>query len=78
MVEAGTRFEVAWSGTTGEGDFIAVARPRSGRGKHLDWSYTDLGSPMTLAAPFEAGKYVVRYVSGKSNKILTRQPIEVR
>jgi Ca-activated chloride channel family protein len=78
VVEAGTRFEVAWSGTTGEGDFIAVARPRSGRGKHLDWSYTDLGSPMTLAAPFEAGKYVVRYVSGKSNKILARQPIEVR
>jgi hypothetical protein len=55
VVEAGTRFEVAWSGTAGEGDFIAIARVRSDPKKHLDWSYTDLGSPVTLAAPFDAG-----------------------
>jgi len=78
VVEAGTRFEVAWSGTAGKGDFITVARPRSRRNKHFDWSYTDLGSPVTLAAPFEAGRYMVRYVSGKSNRIIARQPIEVR
>jgi Ca-activated chloride channel family protein len=78
VVEAGTRFEVAWSGTAGEGDFITVARAHSGPKKHLDWTYTDLGSPVTLAAPFEAGKYVVRYVSGTTNKIVARQPIEVR
>ena len=78
VVEAGTRFEVAWSGTAGEGDFITVALARSGPKKHLDWSYTDLGSPVTLAAPFEAGKYVVRYISGTSNNIVARQRIEVR
>jgi len=78
VVDAGTRFEVEWSGTARKGDFIAIARTRSGRKKHLDWSYTDLGSPVTLAAPFDAGKYVVRYVSGTSNKILARQTIEVR
>jgi Ca-activated chloride channel family protein len=78
VIEAGTRFKVAWSGTSGQGDFISVARPRSGRSQHLDWSYTDLGSPVTLAAPFEAGKFVVRYVSGKSNKIVARQRIDVR
>ena len=78
VVEAGTRFEVAWSGTAGEGDFITVALARSGPKKHLDWSYTDLGSPVTLAAPFEAGKYVVRYISGTSNKIVAHQRIEVR
>ena len=78
VVEAGTRFEVAWSGTTGKGDFITVGGTRSARMKHLDWSYTDLGSPVTLAAPFEPGKYVVRYVSGTTNKIIARQQIEVR
>jgi Ca-activated chloride channel family protein len=78
VVEAGTRFEVAWIGTAGEGDFITVAHARSGPKNHLDWSYTGLGSPVTLAAPFEAGKYVVRYVSGTTNKIVARQPIEVR
>jgi len=78
VVEAGTRFEVAWSGTAGEGDFITVADVRSGPKKHLDWSYTDLGSPVTLAAPFEEGKYVVRYISGASDAILAHRPIEVR
>jgi Ca-activated chloride channel family protein len=78
VVEAGTRFEVSWSGTAGDGDFITVAHARSGPKKHLDWSYTDLGSPVTLAAPFEAGKYVVRYVSGTNQKIVARRQIEVR
>jgi len=78
VVEAGTRFEVAWSGTAGQGDYVAVARPRSGRKNHLDWSYTNLGNPVTLAAPFETGRYVVRYVSGTSNRIVAHRPIEVR
>jgi Ca-activated chloride channel family protein len=78
VVEAGTRFEVAWSGTAGKGDFITVAHPHSEPKDHLDWSYTDLGSPVTLAAPFEAGKYVVRYVSGTTNEIMAHQPIKVR
>jgi Ca-activated chloride channel family protein len=77
-VEAGTRFEVTWSGTAGEGDFIAVATPRSGTKKHLDWAYTSLGSPVTLAAPFEAGQYVVRYISGASQKVIARKPLKVR
>jgi Ca-activated chloride channel family protein len=78
VVEAGTRFEVAWKGTAGEGDFVAVAHRGSGPKQHLDWSYTDLGSPVTLAAPFEAGQYVVRYISGTSQEIVARRPIEVR
>ena len=78
VVEAGTRFEVAWTGTAGEGDFIAVAEARSGPQNHLDWSYMNLGSPVTLAAPFETGTYVVRYVSGTSNEIVVRRKIEVR
>jgi hypothetical protein len=78
IIAAGTRFEVAWAGTAGEGDFIAVARPGSGSNKHLDWSYTNLGSPVTLAAPFDAGRYVVRYISGGNQKIVVRASIEVR
>jgi Ca-activated chloride channel family protein len=77
-VEAGTRFEVAWEGTAGEGDFVTIAHPRSGPERHLDWSYTDLGSPVTLAAPFEAGTYIVRYVSGTTDGIVARRKIQVR
>ena len=78
VVEAGTRFEVAWTGTAGEGDFITVAQVRSGPKNHLDWAYTALGSPVTLAAPFEAGRYVVRYISGTTNRVVTHRQIEVR
>jgi len=78
VVEAGTRFEVEWTGTAGEGDFLAVASPGSGAKKHFDWTYANLGSPVTLAAPFEPGRYVVRYVSGATQKVVARQPLEVR
>jgi Ca-activated chloride channel family protein len=78
VVTAGTRFEVVWTGTATEGDFIAVAKPRTRAKNFIDWAYTSYGSPVTLAAPFEPGSYVVRYVSGASNEIIARSRIEVR
>lgn len=78
VVEAGTRFEVRWTGTAGEGDFLAVASRGSGAKKHFDWTYASIGSPVTLAAPFEPGQYVVRYVSGATQKVVARQILRVR
>ena len=78
VVDAGTRFEVAWTGTTGDGDFISVSRPRSHVKNYLDWAFTSFGSPVTLAAPFEPGSYVVRYVSGANNEIKARRRLKVR
>jgi Ca-activated chloride channel family protein len=78
VVDAGTRFEAGWRGTPGAGDFIAVARSQWGPKRHLDWSFTDLGSPISLAAPFDAGRYEVRYVSGETGRIIDRREIEVR
>jgi Ca-activated chloride channel family protein len=78
VVEAGTRFEVEWTGTAEEGDFLAVASPGSGAKKHFDWTYANLGSPVTLAAPFEPGQYVLRYVSGATQKVVARRPLKVR
>jgi Ca-activated chloride channel family protein len=77
-VDAGTRFEVAWTGTSEEGDFVALTRVRTGIEEHLDFAFTNLGSPTTLAAPFQPGRYVVRYVSGVSGKVLARSPIDIR
>ena len=78
VVTAGTRFEVAWSGTAKDGDFIAVAKPKTRVNNYIDWAYTSHGSPVTLAAPFEPGSYVVRFVSGASNEIIARRRIQVR
>jgi Ca-activated chloride channel family protein len=78
MVDAGTRFDVTWVGTPGPGDFIAIAKPRWGPKRHLDWSFTDFGSPISLAAPFDTGAYEVRYLSGGTGRIIDRIEIEVR
>lgn len=78
VVGVGTRFEVSWTGTSGSGDFITVAREGSDPSHEIDSTYASLGSPVTLAAPFEAGRYVVRYISGASRQILAESPIEIR
>jgi len=78
VVEVGTRFEVEWSGTTGRGDFLAVAREGSDKRQYVDWSYTSLGSPVSLAAPFAPGRFEVLYVSGEDQKIIARAPLKVQ
>jgi len=77
-VEAGSRFAVEWTGTPGDGDFIAIAKEGAAAGRHLDWSYTTAGRRLTLAAPFRPGRYEVRYVSGSEVEILARKPLIVR
>jgi Ca-activated chloride channel homolog len=78
LVEAGTRFDVEWSGTAGRGDLIAVAGEGSGHRQYLDWSYTSLGSPLSLAAPFKPGRFEVLYISGKDHEVVTRAPLKVK
>ena len=77
-VEAGSRFVVEWTGTPGDGDFVAIAKEGAAARKHLDWSYTTAGRRLTLGAPFRPGRYEVRYVSGSEVEILTRKPLMVR
>ena len=75
--EAGTRFEVVWTGTPAEGDFLAIAPAGSKPRRHLDWATTSIGSPLTLAAPFNPGDYEVRYISGKDTSIIASCPLTV-
>jgi len=77
-VEAGSRFVVEWSGTSGRGDFIAIAKESAAAGRHLDWSYTTAGRRLTLAAPVRPGRYEIRYVSGADVEILVRKPLIVQ
>lgn len=77
-VESGSRFVVEWTGTSGRGDFIAIAKKSAAAGRHLDWAYTTAGRRLTLAAPNRPGRYEVRYVSGSEVEILARQSLVVR
>ena len=77
-VEAGSRFLVHWTGTAGNQDIIAVAEVDSDDRSHLDWAYMSAGSPVELAAPFEPGLYVVRYLGGKRLDVRERRRFRVR
>ena len=77
-VDAGTRFEVEWTGTAKSGDFIAVAPFDAPRRRYLDWTYTSVGHLLTLAAPFKPGDYEVRYISGDDLEVIARVPVRVR
>jgi len=78
VVKIGTRFDVEWRGTPGKGDFLAVAREGADTRRFLDWSFTTLGSPLSLAAPFKPGRFEVLYVSGKDQEIVARAPLTVQ
>jgi len=73
----GRRFEVVWTGPGSPGDFLAVSRPDTAPHRFLDWSPTNVGSPLTLAAPPRPGTYEVRYVTGSGQEILAASPIEI-
>jgi Ca-activated chloride channel family protein len=77
-VSVGTRFNVRWTGPDRPGDYLAVAARGSAPQHHEDWCYTSVGSPASLAAPFEAGDYELRYVSGAGAEVLATLPIVVR
>jgi Ca-activated chloride channel family protein len=76
-VRAGTRFEVFWTGPDAPGDVITIAVPESNWKGRLDWTYTSLGNPANLAAPFDPGIYELRYVSIQDQEILSRSAVIV-
>lgn len=76
-VRVGTRFDVQWTGPNRPGDYLAVAVRGTRPLDHEDWAFTSAGSPASLAAPFAAGDYELRYVSGDTHEILAAIPIAV-
>jgi Ca-activated chloride channel family protein len=77
VVDAGRRFEVAWTGTTEAGDYVAVSGVDTPASRMLDWATAAAGSPVTLAAPARPGRYEVRYIRREGMEIVASTPIEV-
>ena len=76
-VRAGERFEVRWIGPNAAGDFIAVAPEEGSARRHPDWVYTSIGSPATMAAPYQPGAFEIRYISGATKEVLAAIPLTV-
>jgi Ca-activated chloride channel family protein len=76
-VEAGTEFEVDWTGPNGPGDFVTIVAAGTERWTDESYFYTASGSPGTLVAPTSPGAYEVWYVTGVADTPSARRPITV-
>lgn len=76
-VEAGSQFEVSWTGPDGQGDYITVVALGATEWTNEPYFYTSAGSPGTLVASTEAGDYELWYVRGDDEEILASRPITV-
>lgn len=75
--EVGSRIEVSWTAPPGANDFITIAPAGSPVGHMVDFVYVSVGSPASLAAPFEPGDFVIRYVDGDSREVIVERPVTV-
>ncbi|HRE80760.1 MAG TPA: VWA domain-containing protein, partial [Opitutaceae bacterium] len=71
-VVAGADFSVTWSGPNNPGDYLCIVPAVAADDAYENTAYTRQGSPLTMTALLEAGKAEVRYVAGRSRKILGR------
>jgi len=76
-VQAGTQFEVAWTGPDNQGDYITIVSAGAAEGTYQNYFYTVDGSPGTLSALTTAGDYEVRYVDGATTATVASAPLVV-
>ncbi len=76
-VPAGSVFQVSWEGPDNEGDYLTIVPKTAEDRVYGNHAYTRAGSPLELTAPIEAGPCEVRYLAGRSRKVLGRADITV-
>ena len=77
-VGIGEAMEVRWQGPNNPQDFISIDSVGAPDNKYGAYKYTRVGSPVTMKAPAEAGKYEVRYHLGvKGYAVLGSASLEV-
>lgn len=77
-IQAGSGFEVEWTGPDNAGDYIGMlGDPSNERRFHGSGAYARYGSPARLRAPLKAGEYQLVYRTGQSGTLLARRPLTV-
>jgi hypothetical protein len=74
---AGAEVSIQWTGPNNKDDFLSLVKPDAPAHAYTTYTMTDRGTPATLAAPVEAGRYEIRYVAGRSKTVLARAPLDV-
>ncbi|MDQ8190654.1 vWA domain-containing protein [Roseibacillus persicicus] len=76
-IVAGSDVQIEWTGPNNAGDFITVVPKDLPEKKWAKYAYTDIGSPMKVAAPLDAGEAEIRYIGGQGRDTLARIPITI-
>jgi Ca-activated chloride channel family protein len=76
-VQAGTQFEVTWSGPDNTSDYVTIVEPDAPEGSYPSYFYTSTGPAGTLTAPTTPGDYQLRYVDGVTGATLATAPIAI-
>jgi Ca-activated chloride channel family protein len=74
-VQAGTEFDVTWTGPDNRGDYVTIVPDGADEGTYLSYFETAAGPTGTIYAPTTAGDYEVRYVDGATSATLASSPI---
>lgn len=76
-VQAGTQFEVTWTGPDNTGDYITIVPAGAPDGTYASYFDTGGGSPGTLSASTTAGDHEIRYIDGATSATVATVPIVV-
>lgn len=76
-VEAGSVFEVGWTGPNGPRDYVTIVAAGATAWTDESYFYTGNANPGTLVAPIEDGAYELWYVTGTDERTMARRPITV-
>lgn len=76
-VLAGGKFEVSWTGTVSEKDYINIVPAGTDEGKFGNYIVVRKATSNDLQAPADTGLYEVRYVLREGNKTIASVMVEV-
>jgi Ca-activated chloride channel homolog len=75
---AGSTVEIAFTGPANPNDYITIVKPSDKDDVYTAYHYAESGSPARLVLSSTAGEYEIRYVTGRSSRVLARRKIVAR
>lgn len=73
----GQTLEIQWSGPANTRDYITVVPASARDGHYNQYTYVSEGNPLKLVLPEKPGEYEIRYMTGDSERVLARAPLQV-
>ncbi|MGJ8657728.1 MAG: vWA domain-containing protein [Akkermansiaceae bacterium] len=78
QVVQGSEIKLEWTGPNNKTDYISIVpKDAEDETRYVNYTYTRSGSPTKLLALMEIGPAEIRYLAGRSNKVLGRTTIEI-